>query len=244
MRIGICDDMTEELNNIKNLTEIYANNHNQHIFNIATFSNSFEFLENYEKCGGYDILLLDICMPGILEVDVAREIRSKKDKCEIIFLTSCADYAVDAFALKATHYLVKPFKSQDFYDALDRAMEKIQQNQVKNLVVKIENGNACSVNIDEIYYCEAIGHNQQIHMMDSKIVETRSSLSELFYNLEQLSQSGQFIMPYKGFIVNQKQIKEITPSNIILKTNCAIPLVKRNFNIIKKQYFDFIFRKE
>lgn len=64
MRIGICDDMLEDLDYMKNLMMQYANNHSQQIFQIETFSN-FDFLGNYEKCGGYDILLLDICIRNI-----------------------------------------------------------------------------------------------------------------------------------------------------------------------------------
>ena len=45
-----------------------------------------------------DIVLPDICMPGISGTDVAREIHVRRDKTEIVFLTASDEYAADAFA--------------------------------------------------------------------------------------------------------------------------------------------------
>ena len=56
-----------------------------------------------------DIVLLDVCMPGILGTEVAQELRKFSSSTEIIFLTTSDEFAMDAFAVKATDYLLKPF---------------------------------------------------------------------------------------------------------------------------------------
>ncbi|MDR3601423.1 MAG: response regulator [Desulfosporosinus sp.] len=67
------------------------------------------------------MLLLNIGMPGIVGTQVAAEVRKRKDKSEVIFLTTSDEFAVDAFALKATHYLAKPlpYSFNPFAKSLD-----------------------------------------------------------------------------------------------------------------------------
>jgi DNA-binding LytR/AlgR family response regulator len=109
MKVAICDDDIKQLAVIKAAMENYELEHNEYTYEIECFDNPLEFMQCSEKTGGYDILLLDICMPSILGTDIAKEIRRKKEKSEIVFLTTSQDFVVEAFALKAAHYLVKPF---------------------------------------------------------------------------------------------------------------------------------------
>lgn len=67
---------------------------------------------------------MDICMPGVLGTDAAAEMLEKNPEMGVIFLTTSDDYAIEAFAMNATHYLLKPFSQEEFDAAVDRTVKK------------------------------------------------------------------------------------------------------------------------
>ncbi|MDD3360869.1 MAG: response regulator [Hespellia sp.] len=136
LNISICDDRPDQLAKIYTATTEYFKKYSERVIQVSRFDNSLLFLESLDKTGGCDIALLDICMPGILGTDVARSIRARCDKTEIIFLTSSDEYAIDAFVLKAAHYLLKPFTQEQFNEAMDRAMQPFADGSIKNIAVK------------------------------------------------------------------------------------------------------------
>lgn len=243
MNIAICDDDLKQLEEIKAAIMDYAKAYSEQNYEIECFHNPLQFLQHYEKCKGYDILLLDICMPGILGTEVAKEIRKKQDKNEIIFLTSSPDYAVEAFALKAAHYIIKPFSSEQFFEAMNRATEKFKKKETKKITLKLRNGVIRTVEQNEIMYVESYLHSKNVYLNNGECIESRQTILELSSILG-VTESGQFISPYKGFIVNLKSIRGIEPDKITLKNGYQIPIVKRNFTAIKEKYFSFTFRRE
>ncbi len=240
LHIAICDDNSDQLTVILSAAKIYFSTHPDCEVQISQFDNPLHLLESLEKTGGWDIVLLDICMPGILGIDVAKEIRDRRDRTEIIFLTTSNEYAIDAFALKAAHYLLKPFSQMQFNEAMDRTMARFSSTSTKNLVIKPEGGGARLVDIDEILYIESRGHLLTIYTKSGPCTEGQRSLSGFLKELESLS-PGQFITPYKGYIVNQKAIRIIQPEQIILHSGEQIPIPKRGFRELKNTYFDYIF---
>lgn len=240
MRIAICDDNSEQLEIIRTVVENYSERHPELSLQTALYNSPLLFLEEWSKKGNYDVLLLDICMPGILGTEVAKEIRQRNENPEIIFLTTSAEFAVEAFALRATHYIVKPFQQNKFDEAMDRAVEKHQNKRVKTISLKLRSGEARLVDLNEIMYVESFSHSQNIHLKTGEQIETRQTLSELLSLFKELAKE-QFISPYKGYIVNQNSIRSIEPDKVTLKSGVQIPLVKRNFKQIKEQHFAFIF---
>ncbi len=239
MKIAICDDKKQQISIIKAAVEAYFHNKKGEEVEIDTFDKAFDFLD-YQKKAGYDLVMLDICMPGMLGTDVAKEIRQRKDKTEIIFLTTSDEFAVEAFQVKAAHYLLKPFTDSDFAEAMDRAIQNIDKGINKFICLKCAGGTSETVDKDSIFFIESAAHKQRVVIRNGKIIETAQTLGELHKNLDELS-SGQFICPYKGYLVNQKAISIIESDKIILKNGEAVPIPRRNFRQIKQAYFDYMF---
>ncbi len=243
MRIAICDDMIKEIKLIRLALKSYILKEIENSFEIKEYNSSLLFLDDLASQGGFDIVFLDICMPGVLGTDIAKEIRQRKDKTEIVFLTTSDEFAVEAFALKAAHYVVKPFTQSQFNEAMDRAMERFAAKQTKNISLKVQGGGVKIIDINDICFIENFSHTQNIHLKDNECFEVRQSISEIISMLEGVSK-GQFIIPYKGYIVNLKSIQLIQPDKIILRDGQAIPIVKRNFRQFREQYFDYMFEGE
>ncbi|WP_129786980.1 LytR/AlgR family response regulator transcription factor [Promicromonospora panici] len=71
----------------------------------------------------YDLVLLDIRMPGGSGLEVAAALRDLPYPPKVIFTTAYPDHAVEAFDLAAADYLVKPFDAERLRRALERALE-------------------------------------------------------------------------------------------------------------------------
>ena len=80
---------------------------------------------------GPDLLLLDVDMPDLSGMDVARHCRSLPHMPEIIFTTAHSKYAVEAFRLEATDYLLKPVKQVLLAEAIDRAANRLNGREAK-----------------------------------------------------------------------------------------------------------------
>lgn len=70
----------------------------------------------------YDLVLLDIHMPGGSGLEVAREVLDLTPQPAVIFTTAHADHALDAFELQAVDYLMKPIDEERLHRAVDRAL--------------------------------------------------------------------------------------------------------------------------
>lgn len=243
MKVAICDDNIHQLALIKAAMVQYAEDHTDNSYTIECFNNPIDFLHHLEKTGGFDIFLLDICMPGISGTDIAKGIRNKKGGSEIIFFTHSKEYAVEAFALNAAHYILKPFTFEQFGEAMDRVLERFKSRQIINISIKMRNGDLGFVELNEIMYVESFLHSQSIFLKSGESIEARETLAKLFSLFDEAAK-GQFICPYKGFIVNQRSIKVINHDKITLINGKEIPIVKRNFSKIRQQYFDFLFNRE
>ena len=105
LRVAIVDDLTEDSQRLADYLEQFQREHNMEI-KMDVYNASFEFLEKYH--GNYDVIFLDIEMPGSDGLEVAREIRTKDEAVGIIFVTGMAKYAVEGYAVHAIDFIVKP----------------------------------------------------------------------------------------------------------------------------------------
>lgn len=239
LRIAICDDQIDQLKEIRNLAEDYVTRQ-QETATYTEYTNAFTFLEDLDK-QKYDLVLLDVCMPGILGTEVANEMREKNYHAEIIFLTTSDEFAVEAFALKAIHYLVKPVRQELFDGAMDRALEKIRQSHSGKIIFRLVGCGIQIEEVDHIAYVESDGHVQRVYLTDGTSLDSRQSLTSLLNTLECIT-PGQFVSPGKGFIVNQKAI-HVIKSNYIEIQGKEIPIAKRKYRQFQEDYFRYIFSK-
>ena len=244
LRIAICDDRAEQRELLRRATKDYFASHNSdYRIEITDFSSPLDFLDSLPKGGSFDIVLLDICMPGLNGIDVAREIRQRKDATEIIFLTTSSEFAIDAFHLKAAHYVVKPFTREQFEDAMHRAMERFTKKEPRRILLQSENGVLETVDIDDILYIESLRYYRIVHTKERKIQENRRSLASLKEELDALAPE-QFILPYRGYIANQNAIRSISPDALLMQNGDTIPIKSGDFRKLRETFFAWSFRKE
>ena len=238
MNIVICDDQINELKNIKQIVSEYAKMHPELFFTITCFSNPLDMLNDISKNDVPDIALLDICMPGVLGTEIAKELKSKsEDNTDIIFLTTSSDFAVEAFALHVNDYLTKPFTKERLTDTLDRIIEK--RNKRLFLPVMCER-EVHRIDLYQVLYMESRNHTIEIYLKSGKNIKTHTTLAEM-KNMFDIVKG--FISVGASYVVNLRCVQSILQTELIMINGQSIPIPRRLRNVVKEQYFDF-YREE
>lgn len=237
MQIAICDDIQKDLVAIRAALNTYSKEHLEYHFYIDEYETALNLLNAVEKGAIYDIALLDICMPGILGTDIAAEMLSKNPDMGVIFLTTSREYAVEAFAMNATHYLLKPFSQEQFCAALDRAVKKTAEQDFLSL--------ACvegmyRVRISEIASIESQGHYLLLNLSSGEVLRLRMKLSQMF---EELQKYPEFIKVGAHCITNLVFARRFSGNTLELRNGARIPIPRRSCSEVQKAYMDFC-RKE
>lgn len=238
IHVAICDDMPDQLDIIERATKNYFHSIRE-VAGIERFSKAMDFLEALEKRGDFDLVLLDICMPGMMGTDIAAEMRKRNSHCEIIFISTSDEYGMEAFSVHAVNYLVKPFTQEDFNKAMKHVMEIIRQRHTQKIILRIVGG-VRVVEINDILYVETDKHIQHVYLKDDSVLDMRQTFAEVVETLDKVA-PGQFASPTKGYYVNQLQIVSIRDGFIEMQNKHMIPLSKRRSRDFQEAYFEYIF---
>lgn len=237
MRIAVCDDIPKELEKILAALDVYEKAHPELCFEIDEYSTAMDNLYAVEKGKEYDIAFLDICMAGILGTDVAEEMLSKSPDMGIIFLTISSEYAVEAFAMNATHYLLKPFSQEQFDTAMSRAVKKVANCDVISLPCV---DGVYRIRIREIVFIESQGHYLMLRLSSGEILRMRKKIFQMF---EEIKKYSEFIRVGASYIANLSFVRKISVDTMKMYNGANIPIPRRSSGKVQKAYMDFC-RKE
>ena len=232
LKIAVCDDEQTYLDKTRAMLEQYAAEHDVEI-TAEAFSNPSMLLDSIEAGERHDIYLLDIYMPGVSGMSVATDLRSKGVRSPIIFLTSSTEHAVEAFGVDATHYLLKPYTQQNFFAAMDKAMQSISAHAEESIVLKID-GEYRNVTVDHILYCEAANNYQRLWMKDGSELLVRMTASELY---EMLESFGCFHRCGRAYILNLNHVTKVTANSAVLKIGAELPLPRSTIASLRNAFF-------
>ena len=105
MRIGICDDIREEVE--KQEKQVRQITYQIGIrADIRKCYSGMDLLMEIELSGQFDIILLDIELGGMNGIETARQIRESDVNCNIIFITSFEQYSKEAISVHPLHLLI------------------------------------------------------------------------------------------------------------------------------------------
>ena len=220
-KIVICDDSKLDRQLLKVVIQTYFEN-NEEEFKIFEYELGDNLLDDIEV----ELLFLDIIMNGM---KIARKLRDIQFKAPIIFLTAHADYAVESYEVYAAGYLLKPYDTNKLTLLLD---EVLQRSVQKRIAVKVKKQHRY-LEINDIMYVESDKHVLNIHLKDSRVIQTTEKLSEL----EKTINSKRFIRCHQSYLVNMDYIKD-AKTDFILSNDIRIPIrVRGRKEIIERLQF-------
>ncbi len=223
MRIAICDDQQIFIDRFTNLiTEKDAE--------IHIFHSGEELLKSSIV---FDIVLLDIEMPGKDGLSIAAELSQRHKRALILFITSHREYSTKGYEFRAFRYVLKSepdeFVKRNIQDAIDE-----YRNYYFNITVNYK-GEIAKVLATSIIYIESFGHTITIHTAD-KDYKGQNKFKDIY----QLLKSHVFIQCHKSYIINMRYIETIEKNSCInLKNGTKIPIGRKYNTDTIEAYLEF-----
>ena len=115
----------------------------------------------------YDVVFLDVEMPGLTGIEAAPLVRERRDPPAVVFVTAHERYAVDAFAIEAFDYLLKPVDP----DRLARVVERLRERSSENAlpvekIPVVASGGTELLDFDQVHFVQADGDYSRVHTYD------------------------------------------------------------------------------
>lgn len=234
IRIAICDDELQELSLISKLISRYYDQKKE-AFRYDAFSSATELLDTMQKCV-YDILLLDVIMPGINGIQAAREIRGYDQDIKIIFLTSSPEYAVESYAVDAYYYFMKPATETKLFPILDKLyMDALRFEE--SLSIKSASG-IMRISFHKLEFLEVMNKKLYFHLSDGTVKEVPGSLSNIE---EKLLSRKEFIKVHRSYLVNMGYIEELRNGTILTSSGQNIPISRLLSTQVRESYMKHLF---
>lgn len=182
----------------------------------------------------FDLIFLDIEMPGIDGMTTAQKLREKNVDAEIIFLTGHKEFVFSAFHVKAFRFLEKPVKVSKLKEALyDFEVERLNAEKI---VVK-QKGIVNEILLNQIVYLEAFGDGTYIY---DKYGQVFCSSLQLQVWQEQLEKKG-FFRIHKSYMVSMRYVKKAEKEYVeLLNLDIELKIARRNVGVFKDAYLSYI----
>lgn len=162
-----------------------------------------------------DLVFLDISMPGYSGLELFKFLDDNEIRFKVVFVTAYSEYAVNAFELSASDYILKPVR----LEALQRALHKVKENKKSNIRVLHENleephhkkvalqtGDGLTfLLLENILYLKADGSYTHFITTDNKKITVTKKIADF----ERLEQMGSFLRIHRSHLINYNRIQKI-----------------------------------
>jgi two-component system LytT family response regulator len=216
---------------------------------IAECTDGFEALKAINQLKP-DLIFLDIQMPKLNGFELLEVVDHQP---LVIFSTAWDEFAIKAFEMNATDYLLKPYSQKSFEEALARAVQKLtmkqfptnqtenilksidnQDNRIQRVVVK-NNNQIEVIPVEQIIYIESADDYVMLHTSGGKFLKQKT----MKYFEDHLD-NELFIRVHRSFIIQVSHISRIEPYSkdtylIVLKNNSKIPLSRTGAKILREK---------
>jgi len=174
----------------------------------STAEEAYELITSID----YDVVFLDVRMPGLSGTELARKIGELPKRPALVFVSAYSEHALEAFEVEADDYLVKPVSEERLKKTINKLEKRIQKNEyVKDLTAGISDiifvdlqDRKIPIKIKDILYFEAIDDYSRLHTNNRSYL-LKITLKDLE---ERLAVKG-FLRVHRKYLVNMSYIKEI-----------------------------------
>lgn len=202
---------------------------------MRKFQNGKELLE-WLKENEVDLLLLDIQMPYLTGMEVIHQL---KNKPQIIFTTAYDQYAVQAFSMDVTDYLLKPVSFERFEKAIQKAIDYFIYKSSKSIakdsvilpyIMVRADRQMVKIMIGDILYIQSLAEYIKIIKKDGTHVVTHESLKKMEEGL-----TPAFIRIHKSYLVPLIEIKSVGVTRLSI-ADILLPIGARYKEVLKKHF--------
>ena len=202
LKITILEDQPDQAERLSAMLNRYSAAHEDFSYSLQYYDQSIQLLTEYH-CDT-DVLFLDIQLPDMLGIDVAKRIRAIDDRVMIIFITMLTQYAIEGYSVGAFDYVLKPVRYEEFSAKLDRACRILSHRSTAMTIDVRTKEEVRRISVDDITYIEISNHDVMIH--------TPQDIYKQWGNLktyEEMLGGVHFVRCNACYLVNLKYVKGI-----------------------------------
>lgn len=167
----------------------------------------------------YDLILLDIGLPGVSGMEAACLLRASDEITPIVFVTSLAKYAVRGYEVNALGFIVKPVTYSALSLYLDRAVASWRRNAGRYVTISTTSGTRV-VPLRRIVYVEVVNHDLIWHLENERPVKARGSLKGAMQQLE----GAPVLRISKSHLINMDKVRSIQHGSLTMSSGDKLPL--------------------
>ncbi len=224
IKIAVCDDDRIMLDHLaEKIGEYYAGG-----CEIRKYENGEGLLSDIRK-QIFDVLFLDIDMPGMDGMQLAEKIRDGNGHVKIIFVTNKDNLVYKSIKYTPFRYIRKSHMCEELQEAV-KELEKALSDDSRTGMFATELGDIC-IKLKEITYAEVYNHTLTIHTEDRKL-----TLCRTLDDFEEAIGDLGFIRTHKSYLVNYRYIRSFAGNFAILDDDTEIPVSKKRIKEVKLKY--------
>ncbi len=205
IKIAVVDNEVNEIKIIENHFNIFVSETNSSLW-VKTFTSGEEFLQ-YTGCS-FDLVCLDIDMPGQDGITIAKKLREQNKNIIIIFITNLAHMAIKGYEVQAFDFMLKPVNYYSFKLKIKTAFGLIRNNHTRYLYIKDTDG-IKKIYTDNLYFIEVINHYVYFHTT-KETYKAQTTLKEIEKEVKGLS----FRKCNSCYLVNLKYVNTVTKDTV------------------------------
>lgn len=233
MRIAICDDDERELRHLSELLTEYQSDRRGSV-DWRTYDNGTDFL--CEMRGGeYDLVLLDVLMPGINGIQVARELRERDRNVRVILLSATPEFAVESYSVGAYHYLLKPTDANQLFQLLIQVENELTVQDEQGFLLRNREG-VFKIAFTKLEYVEVINKTVFFYLTDGTVHEVSGSLTDFE---SKFSERADFVKTHRAYLVNLACIQSMNANFVVTKNGHHIPVSRPRRKQVRDTYMHF-----
>lgn len=176
---------------------------------VTRFGNAMDFEMTHQH---FDLVFMDIQMPGINGMEAAQLMRTYDSETPIIFVTNLAQYAVKGYEVDALDFIVKPVTYFNFRMRMDKAMRRIRRNGSRSIAIGTRDGMRV-VALSDIEYVEVSKHDLSYHLVGE---EEPFVVYGSLVAFEQEVEGGPFVRISNSCLVNMNRIRAVRGGELVM----------------------------
>ena len=231
-RIAVIDDDPFFLEEGRRITESYFEKR-ETPYEIKTYRQAVFVLEDIRDGGYFDIFLIDIEMPEMDGMELARQIRRLYDSPYIIFVTSYAKYSIQGYEYNAWRYIVKSEMQKCLPLAYEPLIERIERKNEKYYIVDHPK-KTLKLLYDDIYYIYKDGKNA-VFVTRNRLWNDRTTLECVMQALDDMM----FVRCERGYIMNIRHVMSIEGDELAMRNGEKIHVSSKLIKTVKKEIIQY-----
>lgn len=230
MRIAVCEDN----NIVAAFMEDYIASMEAENIEYEIFTSGDDLIHYMEQENvTFNILFMDIEMPGRNGIETSAYVREKDKNAIIIFITDHKEYVYEVFDVLPFRFLIKPVTREALNLVMKKAFEHF--NFTKQVFFFKQNKTQLQVAFDEIIYFE--GNLRKVRLVTTGgEYDFYGKISEVVKKLD----GNLFLQIHNSYIVNMDQIRKISESVVLLKLGTTLPISKKYREYVRQKHIQYM----